>query len=344
MAMDKSAADSYVYARASGILASSYVGQRARQLFSFNSLQELWSFVFKKELPVVPETLFAKKLEEEAFDAFISQFRELCANYAKPDPLVNALLHKYDYENLKAFGAAAVMGEKNPPSIKKITPFNLLDYSKWPNIKQITENSPLSWYNGMDSLAEQFDKNYRLDCQYTQELWEAVMASPAVCRASIRRLVGQKLSLDNVVWALRLRVYYNMTREQILGLLAYSDSDARSVNDVLVSEAVKTLDWDVSDYGKWKNWKHRDLLNPYEEGVAWTADPGWIANAYKPVYVRNAFRLFHMYPGSVCSLLCWFIIKRNEYENIITAAESLRLGADSAAVERISGISEVKNG
>ena len=50
--MDKSAADSYVYAKASGMLAHSYVGIRARELFSFNSLQELWSFLFKKEVPL----------------------------------------------------------------------------------------------------------------------------------------------------------------------------------------------------------------------------------------------------------------------------------------------------
>ena len=41
MAMDKSAADSYVYAKASGMLARSYVGERARQLFSFHTLSVL---------------------------------------------------------------------------------------------------------------------------------------------------------------------------------------------------------------------------------------------------------------------------------------------------------------
>ena len=66
--MDKSAADSYVYAKASGMLAKSYVGDRARELFSFNSLQELWSFLFKAEVPVVPEALLARALEKEAFD------------------------------------------------------------------------------------------------------------------------------------------------------------------------------------------------------------------------------------------------------------------------------------
>ena len=55
MAMDKSAADAYVYAKASGMLARSFIGGRAAQLFEVHSLKELWTLLFKKEVPVMSE-------------------------------------------------------------------------------------------------------------------------------------------------------------------------------------------------------------------------------------------------------------------------------------------------
>ena len=96
MAMDKSAADSYVYAKASGMLARSYVGERARQLFSFHTLQELWAFLFKKEVPVVPETLLAHALEQEAFERFIYDYKKLVGNYSEPDSIVLTLLRSFE--------------------------------------------------------------------------------------------------------------------------------------------------------------------------------------------------------------------------------------------------------
>ena len=101
MAMDKSSADSFVYAKASGMLAKSYVGLRARDLFAANSLGELWSLLFKKEIPSVPETLLARELEKEAFLTFVNQYKALIQNYSSPQPVLLALLHGYDYENLK---------------------------------------------------------------------------------------------------------------------------------------------------------------------------------------------------------------------------------------------------
>ncbi|MBQ1728297.1 MAG: hypothetical protein II039_13030, partial [Treponema sp.] len=134
MAMDKSSADAYVYVKASGILARSFVGAKARELFSVRSLKELWSLIFKKEVPAVPETMLAAALEKEAVSSFISSYKRLILNYEKPSPLLVALLRFYDYENLKQFGAALCTGQKEIPSYTDITPFNILNYSKWPEI------------------------------------------------------------------------------------------------------------------------------------------------------------------------------------------------------------------
>ena len=343
MAMDKSAADSYVYAKASGMLARSFVGARSERLFSAKSLQELWTLLFKKEIPAVPETLFAKALEKQAADKFISDFKSLLQNYSKPSPVLLSLLSFYDYDNLKEFAAALCLKEKKIPSYQSIAPFNLIDYSKWPDLAAITCGGPLEWYNTVPELSEQKNLDYKLDCQYMQSLWNSLRHIDSECRNDLKNLIGDKLNMNNALWALRLKLYYDMSREEILDNLIYSN-DEKSENDPLVLSALEIIDKDTDDWESWKNWKYAELLNPHEEGVVWTVDARWISNAYKHVYLERARRLFHRHPFTECPLVCWFIIKRNELDNIRMASESLRLNISSIQAMQMAGISEVKNG
>ncbi len=343
MAMDKSAADSFVYAKASGMLAKSFVGERARQLFSFHTLQELWAFLFKKEVPVVPETLLAKALENEAFENFLSAYENLVGNYSQPEPVLLTLLHNFDYENLKDIGASLALSEKKMPVIHNISPFNIIDYDKWPKISAITAGGPLSWYDKIPEINEQHTVNYKIDCQYTRELWDSVKKLKNPCHDAVFELLGEKLRIDNAVWAIRLRLYYDMKKDDVIPLLAYSTEEKKST-DYLAADAIKTLDWDLDNFDAWKKWHYAHLLNPHEEGVIWNVDPRWISNAYKSEYVHKAYRLFHKYPFTACPLVCWFIIKRNELDNIRTASESLRLSVNSVQAMQMAGISEVIHG
>ena len=83
--MDRSAASAYVYAKASGMLAKSFVGTRAEKLFSVKSLRELYGLLFDDEVPAVPENMLAKVIEIKAQNRFINQYISLLENYSKPD-------------------------------------------------------------------------------------------------------------------------------------------------------------------------------------------------------------------------------------------------------------------
>ena len=185
--------------------------------------------------------------------------------------------------------------------------------------------------------------NYKLDCHYIMSLWNAAKQLHSSCREEILKLIGEKIRIDNIVWAIRLRFYYKMQREEIIPLLAYS-TEKKESSDPLAYEAIKTLDLELDNYDAWKNWKYSRLLNPHEEGVVWTIDPRWISNLYKSLYVKKAYKLFHKYPFTACPIVCWFIIKRNELDNIRTASESLRLSIDSSQAMQMTGALEVING
>lgn len=343
MAMDKSAADAFVYAKASGMLARSFTGQRASQLFSVHSLKELWALLFTKEVPVIPEKLLAKALELEAQNQFVAQYLSLVSNYAHPDQILISMLHIYDYNNIKQIGAALCFDEKEMPAVIDITPYNIINYDKWPDIAAMTQGYELSWYNKKPEIHEQQQDDYLLDSQYIREIWASLKKLSGSCRAPVTELVRDHFRMENILWALRLRVYYKMPKETVLDRLVFVQNE-HDDTDPIAGEAVRILDWDVDSYDEWKTWKFRTLLNPHEEGVVWSVDPRWVYNASRKQYVEKAQKMFHLYPFTACPLVCWYIIKKNELDTIRTASESLRLNFNAVQAMQLAGVTEEKNG
>ena len=344
MAMDKGAASSYVYAKASGMLARSFVGSRSVRLFEVKTLAELWSLIFTDPLPVVPEMVLAKELEKTARDRFISQYMKLVACYSKPADILLAQLHHYDYENVKAVGAALCLGDgKKKPDMVDISPFNLLKYNAWPDVAAMTSGASLSWYDRVPALNEQREMDFRLDWQYVGETWRAAQRCDAECREDVKSLLYERFVIEGVLWALRLRKYYDMPQEIVESLLR-SPVGENDGTEQFSQEAAKTLPWALDDWESWRKWKYAQFLNPHEEGVVWHVDPRWIYNAFRRDYVRKTYSLFHKYPFTECPLFCWYIIKRNELDNIRAASESLRLGIPASQAMQTVGVQEVTNG
>ncbi|MCR5218793.1 V-type ATPase subunit [Treponema sp.] len=335
MAMDKTAARSYVYAKACAILSRAYVGDNARALFSAKSLSDLWSLVFKTEIPAVPQVMLTKKIQSEASARFVEELRSLLANYSSPDPLLVKFIQSFEYENFKTITGALCYGEKTLPEITDIHPFGFIKYEKWPDLKEMTSDSEISWYNTVPEAQKLHEADFALDSFYMKGLWAQVKKSSSECRSDLMKLIGRKICLDNAIWALRLKIYYHMKNEDIYPHLVYEDQ-SKGLKDYFVQDAVTVLSFDTDDYEQWHKWKYRDLLNPHEEGLVWTVDPRWINNSFKVRYARESRKLFHLHPFTECPLVCLYILKRQELENICTAAEGLRLNVSFEA--------EVKNG
>lgn len=334
--MDNSAASAYVYAKAGGILARSFVGQNASRLFSVKSLRDLHSLLFSGEVPSVPEMMLSKIIEEKAEEQFISQFVSLIENYSHPAEILVALLRFYDYDNLKEIGAALCFGESARPHITDIGSFSMLNYDAWPNLKAITENSPVSWYSEAPKISEQQSADSRLDGQYIRSLWSTVEKIPE-SESGVAKLIRADISARNILWVLRLKVYYKMAPEEIREKLAFADDSARR-GDVLAGEALSIIDKDVGSFDDWKDWKYRRHLNPHEDGTVWEIDPTWVEKSFRRELGAMAMRSFHKEPMSVLSMVAWFKIKQNELDNIRTVAEGLRLNIEEELMLDVAGM------
>lgn len=279
--MDASAAAAFCYAKASGILRKSFVGENANKLFEAKSLKELYTLLFGGEIPAVPEVLLAKEIEKKAAERFENTARELFGYFEKPAPILSAIFDYYEYEN---------SGENN------------------------TEK----------------------DREEIMNLWNAAGKLHFSDRSSLEKLFKTIISLRNIIWTMRLRVYYNFTKEETAGHLIYAD-EKHSEKDIMAREAWEILDKDPSNYDDWRKWKYAGALNPHEEGVVWELDPSWVERSVK-LYLNNFYqRAFHKNPMSVTSFVAWFRIKQTELDYIRTAAEGLRLSAGSDEIKKTAG-------
>lgn len=326
--MDRTGADAFVFSKACGIYASSYVGPRARKLFEIKHLSELWNLLFKDELPLVPEGMLALLIERKASERSVANFSSLLAYYDKPDPVSCALLSLYDYNNVKTASASLALGIKDAPFMVDIGPYSIIDRTKWPALAEMTKGGPLAWYDRVPEEGELVVWENRLDHEYYENLWRAVRSLHGADRASTERPIREEIILQNIVWAMRLKVYYEKTKEEIELLLMAGE---------MGKDALDAAGFPVDSWSEWKSWKYSWLLNPHEEGVPWSLDPRWVQLAADNYLYRLSLRSFHQNPFTPGVLVSLFKIMQLEEQMIRVATEGIRLGASESQMKDYMG-------
>lgn len=326
--MDRTGASCYVYAKASGMLAKSFIGSRTVDLFNAKSLQELWSLLFTDEMPAVPQTLLAQEIEKKASQKFIDEYKMLVSSYSEPYPVLLDLLQWFDYENVK--NAAAKLAADNTSQIEfqTIKPFNILNYDKWPDLAKMTAGTELSWYKEIPSTENVNMMANKVDTQFIKKIWASVEKLPKAERNVAENLIAKHYSLMNITWAMRLKVFYNMEADKISEHLIYL-GDKKTKTDKFAGEALKILNYKTDLYDDWTKFRYVKLLNTNDDGKFWKLDPLYFEEQVSKEFEASMKREFHKNPFTSMVLITWFFIKREELNNIRTATEAIRLNIDT---------------
>ncbi len=340
--MDKSGADAFVFAKANGILGKSFVNNKAQQLFGQKSLADLWSLIFKTQPPLVPEVMLSQQIEEKAFSTFIQQFVSFLNQYDKPSQVLVDQLFLFEAENLKQIGSALCNGDASLPPVFNLENYSVLNYKAWPDIKKITKGTVFSWYDHVPDIHEQRELDFKIDIQVCRHLWESACAEKGEAAEAMRDLYRQEFIIKNIVWVLRLRLYYNMKNEDIINHLIYV-TDKPGHSDPVAAPALKVLDWPLDEASPWLNWKYASLVNPYVPGQVWQIEPEWIEKKCRIEINRKAQKLFHQFPSDSCFLIGWYKMKEFELGCIRTAVESVRLNISSEEAMNALGLSGGEN-
>lgn len=335
--MDKSGAGAYIFAKASGNLGKSFIGSHVQQLFEQKTLTELWTLLFKIQAPMVPEVILAEKIEQESFNSFLKNYVDFLNQYDNPDPLLEDLLCVYQAENLKLLVAALCNNETKMPAIKDLGSLDKLNYKAWPEIDKITGGTQFSWINHIPDIHEQQEIDFKIDIQVVRHLWQSLESQTGESKEALLKLFKTEFAIKNIVWALRLRTYFKMEKDEVIKKLIYV-TDRPCDMDPVAGPALKILDMPLDEYDVWAEWKYSELINPHVDGDVWNIDPGWIENKGRGKLNKMALNIFHQYPVTTASLIGWYKIKEYELSCIRTAVESIRLNINPEEAMSAVGI------
>ena len=270
--MDKKSADEFIFAKLSGKLRKSFVGERTKLLFEPKSLSELWTLLFNTPAPVIPEIMLAQKIEIEAYNCFFSDYTDFVSLYDKPNPVIIDLLCEYEVENLKLVLAALCNEEQKIPPIADLRDFSQCNFANWPNIEKITQNTQFEWLNSVPDIHHINQIDFKLDIQVIKHLWKSLEHESGEIKSVLEDLFYTEFIIKNVVWMLRLKIFYKMDNTQIAERLIYVTSKADE-KDPVAGPVIHLLNLPLDEYDAWSHWKYHDLLNPFEPGIPWKINP-----------------------------------------------------------------------
>lgn len=334
--MDYSSARAYINAKTSALLKKAFIGKRSRILYNAQTLSEMWNILFASDAPSVSNANLAQKIEEEAESRFVSQYGLLLDCYDNAPEVLKELLQFYVLENIKTIASSLATGEKKLPHLVHCKGYDTLHYDAWPNLQAITKGTEFSWLTYVPTIENQNALDAKLDRLYVEHIWQSIQNAPRALRNELARFFCAQYSMLNIVWTLRLKVYYKMSANEIKSHLIYANENKNA--DELSREAFSILEKDIHNWDDWRTWKFAKFLNEPRGEKLWTLDPRTIENATKILETKKAYALFHKFPLSDLKLVAFFKMKQHECNIIRTIAEAKNLQLSFEEVQTIAGI------
>jgi hypothetical protein len=330
----------YGYARICGSSSRAFLGPRAAELARTGRVGDLWRELFREDPPPLPAALLAAAAERRLRVEAVKLFVRIAGLSILEQAFFRTLLSKAEFSLVKRLlvsmrGAAPEAGSP-PPDATELPFAPSFDLKAFPDPAAMFEGSRFSWIaeQGFDDLA--LAKNH-LDRQYYEELWEALDSIPRRLRGSLASILARDIEVENLLWALRLRRYYALSRDAIAPLLIHPRRrDCQSA-----PLAALALRPDVR--ADWAGWKWEPFINDAPSpGQAWYFDVRYFETALRRRRFAELRRAFHLEPATFVPLYCYFRIKEYETASIFAVIEGLQMEAPFAEIsDFVEGLTEV---
>jgi len=342
---------SYTYAKASGIIAKSFVGKRIRNLEEAGRLSELDRLVFHASAKNLPEKELLRDLEKRIINREVNSIISIVKCFSHPPEFFKLLIRSYEYADLLSAIDASMDRERNAPPHVDLGRFQTVHFEAWPDIPKMIEGTEFTFLleklKKMDNEKQSFSLQSALDQHYYNALWKALFLLHEDDRHFAERLLSDEISLKNSSWALRLRTFYHMPAKDVKRhlvdipeerhgpsaryLRTWRQGSARDrkpgeASSSLVHEAIVSLDYQLDDYSDWSSWRWIEFLNPPVEGRHWQADPRFFQNAASRYLYNLARHNFRTNPSSLDTIFCFIKLKQFEEDILTSSAEGLGIG------------------
>lgn len=307
---------SYLYARLCGSLRSSWLGPRSGELLKAPKVADLWRTIFDDSPPSLPERKLVAALESRVLAESMESFVALAGSLAGAEDFVLALRRKREFARIKGILLALREGRETCPATEDPGLVDDFDPGAWPRIEDMFGSDRFKWLDASALLDLPATEN-RLDRQYYDEIWAAILGLDPKYRQGAERLFLLEVELKNILWALRLSVYYGLKAEDIRPLLI--SLPARECQ----KRALEALERSPGARSAWKGWTYESLLDSGGEG--WRLGLPGLEKRMKALLCRKARLVLHLNSTSCGPLYAWFILKEAEAALIMGVAEGLAL-------------------
>ena len=307
----------YLYARVCGAFSKMRLGEAGRELMrNPGGIPALWKLYFNEEPPTIPESKLIFEAERKIIQRSISSFLRLAKPLSDSDVFIHTLISKYEITAIKSMLFRMRSGEPRPEEISYTSPVIEQALSAWPRLADMFYDTPYAWLDTswLDNIALAENK---LDRQYYLDLWATASRIPKPKLGAILDLVRWEIVYQNVIWALRIRRYYNMSRQDATSMLV----DIKGVETT--SLALQTFDFDIDRLDSFDSWPLKKLLS--NQTSARLDVPVLEIRAQEELFtiVRRAL---HLHPFSYTPVYCYFKLLEYETSLLLAVLESARLG------------------
>jgi len=338
----------YAYAKACGIIGRSFIGQRISSLENVNNLSELDRTIFPDAPQNLPEKELMVSLEDRIIDRAVNSIITIVECFSDPPEFLTLLVRSYEYEDLKNALFALQMKEKTAPAHTDIGRFQTVRFSAWPDIEAMIKGTDFEFLlEDKENLSKEagiISLQAALDGHYYSALWKSLLSLPGKDRNASKKILSEEISLKNSIWALRLRSYYQMSKEEVkhhLIDIPVKDKDPYQSKPRLRSladEALHSLEFSLDIFAEWSSWRWKRFLNPEPEGEPWQADPRYFQNAASRYLFRLARRFFHLHPSSLDFIFCFIKLKQFEEDYLTSGVEGLGMGMSGRDIVSMLGV------
>jgi hypothetical protein len=312
---------SYVFAKACGIVGKSFVGKRIPRLLGLGRLSELDRLVFPDSGRDLPERELLLDLEDRIIGRSVRQILSIVGSFSKPPEFLVRLVRSYEYSDLKSCLVLITGDPSNSrpgggkPVFTDIRPFGTVHFEAFPDLPAMLGGTDFEFLLKKDPAAPEILQT-ELDRLYYTKLLEALKKLPKRDRPASEKILNEEISLRNIVWALRLRIYYGMESDVIRDRLMPSPG----------ADALAALELPLDNREAWKGWGRESFLNTAHPGEPWRLDPRYFQNAASEYLYRLALHAFRRRPLSIDTGFCFIKLKQFEEDVLTSVAEGLGLG------------------
>ena len=331
----------YAYAKACGIIGKSFVGRRVAALGRVSRLSELDRLIFPSSSRDLPEKELLKDIEKRINARAVDAIRAVLSSFKNPPEFFVRLIRSWEYQDLKNALTALSNRENNKLLFTELGRFATINFSAWPDIEAMIRNTEFEYLLKMMNNENIFLQT-ELDRHYYSSLWNDLIHLGRNDRRATEHILAEEISLRNIVWAFRLRTYYQLQKKDVIPHLVDIETVMHGRKISLAADALYSLDLPLDSREAYTNWKRADFLNLENDiqysASGWRVDPRHFQNSAARYLYRMARHSFRARPSSLDTVFCFIKIKQFEEDALTSSAEGLGMGMASGDVFSLLGV------